>query len=220
MKKGLLILLAALMTTCGYAQTKADIFGNAPITWLGLDFSHLKFIGKASQHNNTGLITNADLQTDYFTSWNNLIFNEKDKFNVAAAVHRDFVGYAMDITQKENNKLTGTYITDNANEYQLLTADSISEFIARYDFGRKKGIGLLFFVEGMDRNKVETSVWVTFVDMSSKKVLLAERMTGVAGGAGFRNFWARSFSNVLWNTGKEFYEWRSVVNRNSLFINL
>ncbi len=220
MKKYISILLALLMTTCGYAQTKADLFGNAPITWLGLDLAHLKYTGKPSQHNNTGLITNADLQTEFFPSWNELFFNEQYKFNIASAVHRDFVGYAMDITRNENRKVNKGYVTDNESEYQLLTTDSVSKFIEGYDFGRKKGIGMLFFVEGMNKRKREASAWVTFVDMGRKTVLLTERVTGKAGGAGFRNFWAHAFSNIVWNTGSEFDEWSSMAHGNSLFMNL
>ena len=202
------LLLILSIATDGYSQRQADIFGNAPVTWLGLDFSHLKFAGKASKHNNVGMISSADLQSEYFQSWNDLFFNEKEKFNVAAAVHRDFVGYAMAITQNQNNRSTRSYLTGKEDEYQLLTADSISCFIAQYDFERQKGIGMLFIVEGMNKHTREAAAWVTFVDMASKKVLLTRHVTGVAGGAGFRNFWARSFCNVLWNTGKEFYSWR------------
>lgn len=199
-----LVFLIVLLAQHLSAQTRDDIFGNAPVTWLGLDLTHLKFIEKTTQDKNAGVITNEELQSEYFQSWNDLFFKEHNKFNVARATHRDFVGYAMEVTQKENAKSTRMYITDNALEYQLLTADSVSKFIERYNFGRNKGIGLLFFVEGMNKRKREASMWVTFVDMGSKKVLLTERMTGLAGGGGFRNFWARSFSNVLWDLGKEF----------------
>lgn len=114
----------------------------------------------------------------------------------------------MEATQNENNRSARTYITDNKSEYQLLTADSVSRFIAGYNFGRNKGIGLIFFVEGMDKPKREASVWVTLVDMSTKKVLMTERMTGKAGGAGFRNFWAGAFSNILRSMEKDFYNWQ------------
>ena len=203
MKKIKLIFLAVLLAQQLPAQTRDDIFGNAPVTWLGLDLTHLKFVGKPTQYNNTGAITNDELRSEYFLSWNDLFFKEHNKFNVARATHRDFVGYAMKITQQENTRSTRMYITDNELEYQLLTPDSVSKFVDRYDFGQKKGIGLLFFVEGMNKRKREASMWVTFVDMGNKKVLLTERMTGLAGGGGFRNFWARSFSNVLWDLGKD-----------------
>jgi hypothetical protein len=202
------VVLLLLYPISGYCQTRADIFGNTPIIWLGLDFSHVKYIGRATQFNKIGEVSNAELQTKYFPTWNDMIFKEHEKFDVAAAVHRDFVGCSMLVTENENGRSTRTYFTGKADEYQLLTADSISAFVANYNFGQKKGIGLLFFVEGMNKKKMEASMWVTFVEMSSKKVLLAKRMTGMPGGTGFRNFWARSFFNVLWDMRQEFPNWK------------
>ena len=56
---------------------------------------------------------------------------------------------------------------------------------------------MLFVIDGMSKSKEEASGWVTFVDMKSKKVLLTEYKTGKAGGFGFRNYWAKSFQNIL-----------------------
>jgi hypothetical protein len=69
--------------------------------------------------------------------------------------------------------------------------------VKKYDFNGKKGVGLMFFVDGMSKAKDEASAWITFVDMKSKKVLLTAHKTGKAGGFGFRNFWAKSFDNIL-----------------------
>ncbi len=204
----LLILLANIGTTLnGHAQTKADIFSSAPITWLGLDFTHLKFIGSAAQFKDAGVITNSDMRSKYFPGWNNLFIAEQKKYDVAGAVHRDNVSYATDITQGANDKSTAEYFTDKADDYQLLTTDMISTLVAGYDFKGKTGIGLLFFVDGMSKDKVEASMWVTFVDMAGKKVLLTNRMTGSAGGFGFRNYWAKSFYNVLGDVEHDFKKW-------------
>ena len=207
MKKTIIILLAVFITTCSNAQTKADIFGSAPITWLGLDFTHLKFIGGAAQFKDAGTITNSDMRTKYFPAWNNLFVAEQKKYDVAGAVHRDNVSYATEITQNANDKSTADYFTEKSEDYQLLTSDMISTLVANYDFKGKTGIGLLFFVEGLSKDKVEASMWVTFVDMGSKKVLLTNQMTGGSGGFGFRNYWAKSFYSVLQDMEHDFKKW-------------
>ncbi len=208
MKKTLLFVLLAIgFSLNGNGQTKADIFGDAPITWLGLDFTHLKFIGNAAQFKDAGTITNGDMRSKYFPAWNNLFIAEQKKYDVAGAVHRDKVSYASDITQNANDKSTAEYFTEKADDYQLLNADMISTLVAGYDFKGKTGIGLLFFVEGMSKDKVEASMWVTFVDMGSKKVLLTNQMTGGSGGFGFRNYWAKSFYNVLGDMEHDFKKW-------------
>ena len=207
MKRTIVIFLAVIMTTCGYAQTRESIFGKAPITWLGLDFTHLKFIGSAAQFKDAGTITNGDMRSKYFTAWNNLFITEQKKYNVADAVHRDNVNYAIDVTQSANDKSTAEYFTEKADDYRLLTEDVVRQLVAGYDFKEKTGIGLLFFVEGMSKDKTEASMWVTFVDMGTKKMLIANRMSGNAGGFGFRNYWAKSFYNVLQDVEHDFKSW-------------
>jgi len=208
MKKIILLLLVLLITISGFAQTRADIFGNAPITWLGLDFTHLKFIGEATQFKDAGAITASDLKTKYFPGWNNLFITEQKKYDVASAVHRDNVSYAIDVTQKANDNAGQDFFTAKQDDYQLLTEDMISSLVAQYNFNGKTGIGLMFFVEGMSKDKVEASMWVTFVDMGAGKVLLTKRMTGTAGGFGLRNYWAKSIYNVLGDMGSEFKKWK------------
>jgi hypothetical protein len=50
-------------------------------------------------------------------------------------------------------------------------------------------------------------MWVTFVDMKSKTVLLTKHMEGKAGGFGFRNYWAKSFLNVLKSIKEDWRSW-------------
>ena len=137
------------------------------------------------------------MRSKYFPGWNNLFISEQKKYNVADAVDRDQVTYALDVTENANTRSNGDYFTENAGAYQLLNADKISSLVSKYDFKGKKGLGMLFFVEGMSKDKQEASMWVTFVNMDSKTVLLTKQVTATAGGFGFRNYWAKSFYNAL-----------------------
>jgi hypothetical protein len=197
MKKLLLLMAVAFAVYNGNAQTKSDIFGKTPITWLGMDFTHLKFVGSATQYKDAGVITSNDMRSKYFTAWNSLFVAEQKKYDVAGAVNRDNVNYAVDITESANNNSKSEYFTDNSSDYQLLNADKIASLVSKYDFKGKTGLGMLFFVEGMSKDKSEASMWVTFVNMGSKTVLLTQQETGSAGGFGFRNYWAKSFYEVL-----------------------
>lgn len=197
MKKIFLLIAIAFMASNGNAQTRSDIFGKTPITWLGLDFTQLKFVGSATQYKDAGVITSNDMRSKYFTAWNNLFVAEQKKYDVAGAVNRDNVTNAIDVTESANNKSKSEYFTDNSGDYQLLNEDKIASLVSHYDFKGKTGLGLLFFVEGMSKDKAEASMWVTFVNMGSKTVLLTRQETGSAGGFGFRNYWAKSFYEVL-----------------------
>jgi hypothetical protein len=187
-----LALSSVLMTN---AQSLSD--ANTPVTWLGLDFTQVKFIGSATQWKDAGEITNSELRDKYFPAWNDLFVNEKDRYKVADAVNRTEVDYAIDITEKANNAIKNGFFEEDGNLYQTITEEKVTALVKKYDFKGRKGIGLMFFVEGMSKGKEEASMWATFVDMGSKKVLLTKRVEGKAGGFGFRNYWAKSFNNGL-----------------------
>ena len=47
-------------------------------------------------------------------------------------------------------------------------------------FQGKKGIGILFVMEAMSKREKAAAIWVTLIDMKTKKVLLTERIEGKA----------------------------------------
>lgn len=209
MKKLLLYIAALLITVNTNAQNKADVFDESqPITWLGLDFTQVKFIGNAAQWQDAGEITNSQMRDKYFPAWNNLFLNEKDKYKVADAVRRTEVDYAIEITEKANNAIKGNFFESDANMYQLLDEQKVAALVKKYDFKGKSGIGFMFFVEGMSKGKEEGSMWATFVDMKSKTVLLTQRVTGKSGGFGFRNYWAKTFANGLKAVKNDWKSWK------------
>lgn len=210
MKKLFLSLLTmAAITIAAFAQNKSDVFdANKEITWLGLDFSQLKFIGDANQWKDAGEVTNSQMRDKYFPGWNALFINEKERYKVADAINRTEVNYAIDVTEKSNNRLKGNFFESDGNMYQLLTEDKIKELVKKYDFLGNKGIGMMFFVEGMSKGREAASMWVTFVDMNTKTVLLTKRMEGKSGGFGFRNYWAKTFLLVLKGIRENWRDWQ------------
>ena len=208
MKKLSLIVLALALTLSSLAQiSKSDILGEKNITWLGIDFTQLKFIGSATQWKDAGEITNVQLRDKYFPGWNSLFTNEPKKYDVAGAVSRMDVKFATDVTEKANNNIKGNLFTDDPNEYTRLKASDITTLVSKYDFRGNTGIGMMFFMESMSKGKEEGALWVTFVDMNSKKVLLTQRVTEEAGGFGFKNYWAKTFVGALKDTGKNLKKW-------------
>lgn len=195
--------LVCLNTFSTLAQTKDDIFGgSAEITFLGIDFTQTTFIGTAAQFKDAGEISSSEFRDKYVPGWNQLFINEQKKYDVAKAVKRSEVTYAMNVTEKTNNAIKKDFFSDDPNDFKKLDEQKIANLVKDYDFQGKSGIGLIFFIDGMSKAKDEASGWVTFVDMKSKKVLLTEYKTGKAGGFGFKNYWAKSFLNILKSTEK------------------
>jgi len=203
--------LIGLSLQSASAQTKADIFNDStPITWLGLDFSQTKFIGTASLYANGGAMTNAQFREVLVPSWNELFINEQKKYDVAKALHRTSVKYAIDVAEKANNALTAKeFFSNNVDDFKKITEANITEAVKNYDFKNNEGIGLLFFVEGMSKGLEKAGVWVTFVDMKAKTVLFTAYETAKPGGFGIRNYWAKPFYTILKDMGSDYYkDWK------------
>lgn len=199
MKRLLTVLLALCLPLALFAQKNGSsiLKSEEPITWLGMDFSQLRFIGSAMQFKDAGEVTDAQMRDKYYPGWNDLFVNEQKKYDVAKYVKRSSVTYETGVTQKANNAARGKVFTDDPDEYQLLTEEKVGKLVKGYNFQGVKGVGLVFFVEGMSKGKEEVSAWVTFVDTKSKTVIATRRVTGKAGGFGFRNYWAKGLFNIL-----------------------
>lgn len=205
MKKFIFLFAAILVAIGSNAQTKADVFNSSvELTWLGLDFSQVHFIGAATQWKDAGEITDDQMRDKYFPAWNELIMKEPKKFDVAKATNRSSVTYALEVTEKANNALKREYFYDDANTYHTLDEMKVAALVKKYDLQGKKGLGLIFFVEGMSKGKEEACAWATFVNMEKKEVLWTQRVVGKTSmSIGFRNYWASSFNNMFKDLGKK-----------------
>lgn len=201
------LFFVSICTQSLFAQaTKADIFDQSKqITWLGVDYSQAKFIGAATQWENAGKIDNAQIRDIYVPAWNQIFINEQKKYNVADALHRSSVNYDIDVTIKANNKLTEKdFFTNNPSDFKKLTDADIANVVKGYDFGKNTGVGLMFIAEGMSKGEGEMGLWVTFVDMKTKTVLLDYYQTEKPGGFGFRNYWAKPLYTALKDIKKKY----------------
>jgi hypothetical protein len=198
MKKNLLLSLALLMTTLTIkAQTVADLFtkSETEIYWLGIDFSHVKLIGDFSQFGESGSVGVITIRNKYFPGWNELVLNESTKYDVAGMFRKSNLIINTDgITTINSNTSTEEM---EANVEPKYTKDDIQKYIKGYDFGVNKGIGLMFIAESLNKNLAIGKYHFVAVDLSNNTILLHDVFEGKAGGFGLRNYWARSYYEVI-----------------------
>jgi hypothetical protein len=201
--------LAALLITaslCLFGQTSKEVLGNSetPLIYLGIDFTKAKLIGDETT-------SSFDVRDRQYNAINNLVVDEPKKYDLKAAFHKSVVDHDLGPVEKRNAKINTEEIksTSTADFHRLKEPDIIS-LVNGFDFGDRKGFGLLFIVEAMDKSQKAAAIWVTLVDLKSKKVLLTERMEGrTSMGFGFRNYWATAVKNVIEAVEKrKFSEWK------------
>jgi hypothetical protein len=189
------------------AQTLKDFFssGSAPTMYLGIDFTRNKVIDDPSE-------SGSEIVERYYESINSLILTESKKYDIKGAFHQSNMDHDLGLVNARNEKINSQDVKSSlSSDSHRLTADSISRVVSGYDFGTKTGIGILFVSEAFDKTDKFAALWVTLVDMKTKKVLLTQRVEGKTGaGFGFRNFWAAAIHNVLETVEKSKYkEWKS-----------
>ena len=190
------------------SQTAKDIFNSTDmtVTYLGVDFSQARLINDAAA-------SASDLKEKHFPGINQVVVNEPKKYDLSKAF-RKTINNDIAVTEKVNAQIDEDKIksSNSADETRLSAAD-IQKVVSQYDLAGKKGVGLVFIMEGLNKAGARGSMYVTFIDMANRKVLFTERMTGKAGGFGYKNYWAKSVFEVLEDIEKSKYkEWK---NKNS-----
>ncbi len=187
------------------AQSLKDVFSSSetPVFYLGADFTLARLID---------IPENAtDIRDRNYPAINDVIVNEPKKYDLAGAFHKSNIDHDLSLVAKRNAKINTEEMKSTAtSDYDRLKEDDINKLVKGFDFGGKKGIGLLFVVDGMSKARKSAGIWVTLIDMGAKKMLMTERMQGEPGGFGFRNYWAGSFRKVIEEIEKRKYkDWKA-----------
>lgn len=198
MKKSILLFLALFhLITTGYSQTIKDLFVKSPtpIYWLGIDFSHVKLIGEFSQFSEWGEAGAGIIKNRYFPAWNELIIKEYTKYDVGTMLRKENISLKIKPITAINEDASIEEMED-LSDPDYSDAD-IRAWVSGYNFDVKEGIGILFLAESLNKLREYGKYHVLAINMSTKEVLLHEVMKGKSGGIGLRNYWARSFCEVM-----------------------
>lgn len=198
-----LIVILCLCINSVFAQTFKDIFDpKTTITYLGIDYTHVKVFGHQD-----GEVS--DLVDRQFYAINQLVLNEPKKYNVAKALHRTEIPSDVSFVNEKNKTIVDSAIasTDLTNVFHL-DKKAIENIVKGYNFGGKTGIGFLIVMESLNKKDERGTLYCTFVDMSTSKVIYTERFTEKPGGFGLRNYWGRPIYEVLDDVAdKKYKEW-------------
>jgi hypothetical protein len=204
----------------GFSKKEFDtksIFTSYEIVWYGLDFTKAHCIGNFDEGFEKDTRNTDYLQKVWIPSLNNLIATEQNNFNLKKAFKKQFVYYDLTSINHLNEKLDTQELL-NYNETRI-TQSILKEMIKKYEGSKyKEGIGLAFIVENFNKNSNTGSLYVTFFDIATKKVLMQEYMTGKPAGLGLRNYWAGAVKDILMQIDFfEYYKWKNKYYYNTLY---
>ncbi|MFT3739416.1 MAG: hypothetical protein QM786_11710 [Breznakibacter sp.] len=193
--------------TLSAQKTIADVFATGEVVWYGLDFTNTKFVGVYG----SGAGTAEDIKKNLMPSWNNLIISEPGKYDLGTTFKKHPVINDLREVTKANQNIDESGIIDFNNYRFAKPEEVIANAVAGYGTGaQESGLGLVFIVECFDKNAVDASLYVTFFDIATKKVLMTERVTGKPAGFGLRNYWGGGIYGILKQIQKQEYKSWSV----------
>lgn len=188
------------------AQSTKDVFDrNSKIVFLGLDFTKVKIIGEPLSKTN-------DIVDKQFTLINQKFVNERKKFDLNKVFNKPNLSTAIGMVNKRNEAIDpDQLLSEDSDDYQRLDKKDIENLVKNFDYDGKSGTGLLFVVEGYNKTQKEISVYVTYINMDTKTVILTERVTGaLTAGFTYANYWLSGFKSLMDNIEKkEFKAWKS-----------
>lgn len=209
--KWLLVLLMVFAGSANsFSQTIQEFFSNTstPLTYLGIDYTKNKLINDPGGNAN-------DIKGRLYNSMNEVVVNEMGKnYNISGAFNRSG-GVNTDISAvtERNEKINaGDIMSSSEVDFNRLSETDIAGCVKALNLKGKEGVGLVFIMEGMKKEEKKSygAVWVTLIDMKTKKVLMTERMEQEAAGFGFRNFWVSVIKKTILEIDKKSYKnWKN-----------
>lgn len=160
--------------------------------YMGINFSKAKFIG--SDYFTSG----KQLQSEYFSYWNEAVTNHYHNFNLNNALDIDHIINRNSICGNSYSKIDAySLITDDPYH---LRSDQVQECIDELQYEKKDKIGVCLVVESFDYTNELVNIWFTLVDMNNNQIVFQRRLTSFAKKGSGKEFWSNGISNYINNS--------------------
>jgi len=200
------------------AQSAKEIVSSETlkITWLGMDFSKMKYIGVLPTSTGGGMYggaTSPFVLKDQVKNINEVFVAEMDKkYRLKEAISKKELGYNLKYAKQWNANLEREQVIEetSSNLGAQWTEEDLKKIVSRYQFENDvSGVGLIFVWERLNKTAEEGTVWVTFINTETKEIILTERMIGKPRGFGFKNYWLGATLEVIKEIdGRQYKKWK------------
>lgn len=190
MKKALFIIFALSLLLPLSASKNSQVANE--LVWFGIDYSLVKFIGTP-----THFADIPKIQNYYFRAWNDLILAEENKYDLKKAFSVSTIYYDMEnsCVRSENRSMEGIV---QASPYAI-DEEQVRAVVKSNVNPEENIVGAMFVMETLNKLEGVSSMWLAVFNVGSGEILYMRRYSGAVGGFGFRNYYARSYYNVIKN---------------------
>jgi hypothetical protein len=172
------------------------------MVFYGLDFTKARFTG------GFGLTSPATMQDKYMPALNELMIDERQRYNVAKSYKKKNVEYYFNLADEMNSK-TDIYDQYVNEKVESLTDEDVQEVINQYKADDKhSGLGLLYIVDEVDHMRSLITVQITFFDIDSGEIYLQKRARGDMRGFSIRNYYAGGIRQIIKDSEDLYPKWK------------
>jgi len=191
MRQFICILFLAFTFTGNAQSNAAPSLAGTKVTFLGLDFTQARFVG------NVGFTDPDAIQNRIMEEWNSVLMMEDEKYNLMKPLK-------LTKENSETNTAALMALNKSVSVKDIISneppsdfgADDVKKSVAKYNLKMKEGIGVAYVVETFNKLRSEAKIWVTFIDLSTGKVISTDLYIGKPAGFGFRNYWLGAVTDV------------------------
>jgi hypothetical protein len=178
------------------------VFTSKDMVFYGLDFTKARFTG------GFGLTSPATMQDKYMPALNELMIDERQRYNVAKSYKKKNVEYYFNLADEMNSK-TDIYDQYVNEKVESLTDEDVQEVINQYKADDKhSGLGLLYIVDEVDHMRSLITVQITFFDIDSGEIYLQKRARGDMRGFSIRNYYAGGIRQIIKDSEDLYPKWK------------
>ena len=203
MKRLTILLLFLTLGLSSFSQV--DVFKSTDMVFYGLDFTKARFDENGGT---TAFVTPATMQDKYFPALNELMINERKKYDVAKSYKKDNVEYYFDIADEQNADfdIYENFVDDE--KMVKLNRDQVNEVVKNYKDEDHSGLGLLYVVDLVNHQRGTITIQIAFFDISTGETLLVEKARGEMKGFSIRNYYAGGIYRVIKTSADSYKRWK------------
>lgn len=197
-KQYLIVVLLSVSFMGSLCAQKLDVFESNNMVFYGLDFTFARFTG------GSGLTSPASMQDKYMPALNELMIDERKRYDVAQSYKKKNVEYYFYMADAFNADFD-VYESYVHGKVENLSDTEIQTVISKYKDDKHSGLGLVYLVDEVSHGNNLITIQIVFFDIDSRKVLLVKRARGGMKGFSIRNYYAGGIRQII-KESQEFYE--------------
>jgi len=198
--KNLNYVLALMLSIVSFSVSAQNFpletYKSAKITYLGLDYTHTRFI------DDFAFTSAEELTTKLIRTWNHMIISEPDKYDFKKFTNKSEAIIDLELMNERNKKIDPSLIIQN--DFFDLKLEEIPQIVRTIDFGDLDGVVTFFIVGTYNKNALIASYYLVLYDIDQAEMIYSKKYTSKPGGFGVKNYWARTYYDVLLQVEKDY----------------